>query len=130
MKDGKVFMVVGTPGADVQPQAMVQMLMNVIDYGMGVQAAIEAPRLATYSFPGSVYPHAYAPGLMRAEARIPSTTTKRLTSMGHRVEMWPSWTPEAGSLCAIMASGDGVLLGGADPRRLAYAIGWYTDITQ
>ena len=124
MKDGKVCMAVGTPGADVQPQAMVQMLMNVIDYGMGVQAAIEAPRLATYSFPGSFYPHAYAPGLVRAEARIPSTTTKQLIGMGHRVEMWPPWTPEAGSLCAIMASGDGVLLGGADPRRLAYAIGW------
>ena len=70
MKDGKLAMVFGTPGLDVQPQAMVQLLVNTIDFGMDPQAAIEAPRVATYNFPASSHPHAYEPGKLCAEGRI------------------------------------------------------------
>jgi len=125
MKDGRVFMPYGTPGHDVQPQAMVQLLLNVLDYGMDVQEAIEAPRVAAYSFPGSAHPHPYHPGLLRAETRIPETTLDTLGRLGHRIERWPTWTPKAGALCAaVLNPTEGVLAGGADPRRMAYAIGW------
>jgi gamma-glutamyltranspeptidase/glutathione hydrolase len=125
MKDGDTFMPYGTPGLDVQPQAMVQFLVNIIDYGMDVQAAIEAPRIATYSFPSSTHPHAYDPGRLRAEARISNTVLDRLARLGHHAEPWPPWAPKAGALCAIVANhGERTLAGGADPRRLAYATGW------
>jgi gamma-glutamyltranspeptidase/glutathione hydrolase len=125
MKDGHAFMPYGTPGLDVQPQAMVQLLVNIFDYGMDVQSAIEAPRVATYSFPGSTHPHPYDPGRVRAEARISSSVLDELARIGHRVEAWPEWTPKAGALCAIIANRrERTLAGGADPRRLAYAIGW------
>ena len=125
MKDGHVAMVYGTPGLDVQPQAMVQFLLNVLDYGLGVQEAIEAPRVATYSFPASSHPHPYHPGLLRAEARIPAEVRSELARMGHRVEAWPEWMPKAGALCAaLLDPGERVLAGGADPRRVAYAVGW------
>src|SRR3954470_24502593 len=58
--DGGV-MPFGTPGGDVQIQAMLQVLMNVLHFGMEVQDAIEAPRVASYSFPSSFAPFEYFP---------------------------------------------------------------------
>jgi gamma-glutamyltranspeptidase/glutathione hydrolase len=125
MKDGHVVMAYGTPGLDVQPQAMIQLLVNLIDYGMDVQEAIEAPRIATYSFPASTHPHPYNPGLLQIEGRIPPGVRDQLAAMGHRVEVWPAYAPQAGALCVIRRNRDeGTLAGGADPRRLAYAVGW------
>jgi gamma-glutamyltranspeptidase/glutathione hydrolase len=115
----------GTPGLDVQPQAMVQFLVNLLDHGMDVQEAVEAPRVATYSFPASSHPHPYDPGALRAEERIALPVRDALAAMGHRVTAWPAWTPEAGSMCAaILDRSEGALAGGADPRRMAYAVGW------
>lgn len=125
MKDHRVFAPYGTPGSDVQPQAMVQLAINLIDFEMNPQAAVEAPRVASFSFPRSSHPHPYSPGLLNVERRIPRHVSEALQRMGHRVEEWPAWSPQAGSMCTIVV--DPVrktLSGGADPRRLAYAIGW------
>lgn len=124
LKDGKLLMPYGTPGNDVQPQAMVHFLINVIDFGMGVQAAIEAPRSATFSFPRSSDPHPYSPGLANIEGRVPVAVVDALVERGHRMSRWPDWTGTAGSLGAVMIDqASGVRHGGADPRRVAYAIG-------
>lgn len=125
LKDGRLAMVFGTPGGDVQPQAMAQLVVNVVDFGLDPQAAIEVPRVATYSFPGSFDAHNYNPGLLRVEGRISPETVDRLASLGHRVEMWPDYTSNAGALCAILVGSRwGPRVAGADPRRMAYAIGW------
>jgi gamma-glutamyltranspeptidase/glutathione hydrolase len=125
LKDGKLRMVFGTPGLDVQPQAMTQLVVNVVDFGLDPQAAIEAPRLATYSFPSTSHPHNYNPGLLRVEGRIPADTVEALAACGHRAERWPDFTSTAGALCAILADTEyGPRAAGADPRRTAYAIGW------
>lgn len=125
LKDGKLAMVFGTPGLDVQPQAMVQLLVNTIDHGMDPQAAIEQPRVATYNFPASQHPHAYEPGKLCAEGRIPAATLAALEGLGHRVTRWPDLIAAAGALCAIQVDGPyGPRVGGADPRRTAYAMGW------
>jgi gamma-glutamyltranspeptidase/glutathione hydrolase len=125
LKDGKLAMVFGTPGLDVQPQAMVQLLVNTIDHGMDPQAAIEQPRVATYNFPASSHPHAYEPGKLCAEGRIPAATIAGLEGLGHRVTLWPDLIAAAGALCCIQADGPyGPRVGGADPRRTAYAMGW------
>ncbi len=121
--DGRV-MPYGTPGNDVQPQAMVQFLINLLDHGMNLQQAVEAPRLATYSYPASSDPHPYRPGLARVEGRIPQATIEDLSGRGHRIEVWPDWIGVAGSLGAVMQSEERpVLHGAADPRRTAYVIG-------
>jgi gamma-glutamyltranspeptidase/glutathione hydrolase len=125
MKDGKVFAPFGTPGGDVQPQAMVQFLINLIDFGMDAQAAVEAPRVATYSFPDSFYPHTYAPGQMKAEGRIAPEVIEALRAKGHQVEVWGDFVRAAGSLNAIVVDeGAESLQGAADPRRTGYAMGW------
>ncbi|MEK7814690.1 MAG: gamma-glutamyltransferase, partial [Chloroflexota bacterium] len=124
LKDGKVWMPFGTPGGDVQCQSMVQLVLNVVDFGMDPQQAIEAPRVSTWSFPNSFWPHAYPSGLVGVEGRIDPQTVAELERRGHRVEVWDEWTPRLGALCAIRVDeAQGTLLAGADLRRDGYAIG-------
>jgi gamma-glutamyltranspeptidase / glutathione hydrolase len=124
LKDGRLVMPYGTPGNDMQPQGMVQFLVNLIDYGMNPQQAMDAPRCATFSFPRSSDPHPYTPGLAHLESRVDPAVPEALLKMGHDLRMWPEWTKSAGSLGAIKVDPDeGVLHGAADRRRVAYAIG-------
>jgi len=122
---GKRFIPLGTPGGDVQIQAMLQALLNLLVFDMGPQAAVEAPRFASYSFPNSFEPHDYHPGLLKMESRIDADTGVQLEALGHRIEWWPDMIWLAGSVCMIDSNTQsGLKLGGADPRRMAYALGW------
>jgi len=124
IEPGKMKMPFGTPGGDVQTQAMLQVFLNVHLFGMEVQDAVEAPRVASYSYPSSFEPHAYHPGLLNAESRIDKATGEALGRLGHKVEWWPDWTWLAGAVCTVVADLEsGVLKGGADPRRPSYALG-------
>ena len=124
LKDGEPFMAFGTPGGDVQIQAMVQVFLNVVGFGMDAQAAVEAPRFASYSFPSSFAPNDYHPGLLMVEDRIDAATRDGLAAKGHRVETWPDLSWKAGAVCLVMRDAEtGVLWGGADPRRAGYALG-------
>jgi gamma-glutamyltranspeptidase/glutathione hydrolase len=124
IEPGKMKMPFGTPGGDVQTQAMLQVFMNIHVFGMEPQEAVEAPRCASYSFPGSFEPHSYHPGLVYLEKRIDGSTGEALSRMGHKVDWWPEWTWLAGAVCTVVADEkSGVLKGGADPRRPSYAVG-------
>jgi gamma-glutamyltranspeptidase/glutathione hydrolase len=116
---------IGTPGGDVQAQAMLQTLLNRIVFGMDPQAAVEAPRFATYSFPDSFEPHSILPGRLVLEARMPQALADQLAGVGHDVQWWPDWTWKAGAICMIdSAPKDGLHHAAADPRRSTYAVGW------
>lgn len=124
LKDGTPYLVFGTPGGDVQVQAMAQLLVNVMTFGLDVQSAIEAPRFASFSFPSSFAPNPHYPGLLMVESRISRTIREALRALGHDVEDWPERTRKAGSLCAIRVDPEtGALHAGADFRRAAYAMG-------
>ncbi len=122
LKDGKPFMTWGTPGGDVQVQAMVQVFLNATRFGMDMQNAVAAPRFASYSFPSSFAPNDYFPGLLMMENRIDPAIGADLSTRGHKVDWWPEKTWKAGGVCAIRADGDG-MQAGADPRRAARAMG-------
>jgi gamma-glutamyltranspeptidase/glutathione hydrolase len=125
LRNGKAFMPFGSPGNDVQPQAMLQVFLNLNVFGMDLQSAIEAPRFATFSFPASSEPHAYYPARLNLEQRIARSTGDALAALGHDVQWWPELERRAGAVCAVRVNPDtGILEGGADPRRLAYALGW------
>jgi gamma-glutamyltranspeptidase/glutathione hydrolase len=125
LRNGKAYMPFGSPGNDIQPQAMLQVFLNVNAFGMDVQSAIEAPRFASYSYPSSSSPHAYHPGRLNLESRIPAATGDELEALGHDVKWWPDVEWRAGAVCAIRVNPEtGMLEGGADPRRPAYALGW------
>jgi gamma-glutamyltranspeptidase/glutathione hydrolase len=123
LRQGKVFMPFGTPGGDVQQQAMLQVFLNATTFGMPLQRAIEAPRMASRSFPDSFWPHVYAPGKVEVERRIARETREALASMDHEVAEWPDWEWRAGAVCAVMVGPEGTRWAGADPRRGAHAIG-------
>lgn len=113
----------GTPGGDVQIQAMLQVLLNIMHFGMDPQSAIEAPRVASYSFPSSFAPFEYFPGRLAVEGRIDRATRDSLAARGHEIRDWPEWTWLAGSVEAIVSDPTTGLIGaGADPRRPAYAM--------
>ena len=122
LEDGRAVMPFGTPGGDVQQQAMLQVFLNVTVFGMAPQEAIEAPRVASRSFPDSFWPHAHAPGKVEAERRIPRDTREKLAAMGHGVSEWPDWEWRAGAVCAVKVGSGGTRWAGADPRRGALAI--------
>lgn len=124
MHSGQAIMPFGCPGGDAQVQAMVQVVSNLLNFGMNIQAAIEAPRVVSASFPSSFHPHAYEPGVVRVEGRIPPGIRQQLVSLGHIVQVLPDFTPVVAGVCAIRRRDGGVLEGGADPRRESYAAGW------
>jgi gamma-glutamyltranspeptidase/glutathione hydrolase len=124
LKDGKLFMPFGSPGNDIQPQAMTQVLLNIVVFGMEPQAAVEAPRFATYSFPSSSAPHAYHPGRLNIESRVDNAVAGQLAKLGHQVAPWDPVEWRAGAVCAIRVNeANGLLEGAADPRRPCYALG-------
>ena len=123
-KDGHLFMPFGTPGGDVQQQAMLQVFLNIAVFGMPPQEAVEAPRIASRSFPDSFWPHEASPGQLNVEARVPTAVADELGALGHRVERWAEWNWRAGAVCGIVVRPDGTLMAGADPRRGSHAIGW------
>jgi len=125
LRNGKFYMAFGTPGGDVQTQAMLQVLLNVYEFGMKVQQAVEAGRFATFNFPNSFAPNQYLPGRVTAESSIPEEVRTGLQKLGHDLESWPPCVPSMGGVCAIVRDpGTQLLHAGADPRREGYAIAW------
>jgi gamma-glutamyltranspeptidase/glutathione hydrolase len=120
--DGSVF-AVGCPGGDMQPQAMVQVFLNIFHFGMDIQEAINAPRFSTWSFPNSFAPFEYLPARVAIEDRFGSGFDADLGARGHDVVVWPEFTRDAAAVEAIYRDATtGFLRAGADPRQPAYAI--------
>ena len=124
-RNGKPFMPFGTPGGDGQTQAMLQVFLNIALFGMDAQAAVEAPRFITNSFPNSFAPNDYYPGRLNLERRMGQSLGETLDSFGHDVTWWPDWFWRGGSVCAIVVDETtGILHAGADPRQGSTAAGW------
>jgi gamma-glutamyltranspeptidase/glutathione hydrolase len=125
MLDGRPLMGIGCPGGDVQTQGMLQVFLNMVHFGMNPQQAIEAPRLLSFNFPNSFAPHAYHPGRVDVESRIAGEVRGELVNREHSVNVARAWEPLASSVhVGLINPVNGILLGGADPRREGSAIGW------
>lgn len=123
--DGGPFMALGTPGGDVQMQAMLQVFLNATLHAMPLQEAIEASRVWSMNFPNSFAPHAYVPGRLCIEGGISEEVSKGLAALGHRAESWARFPAAGGGICAVMRDPrTGLLHAGADPRRACYAVAW------
>lgn len=124
LKDGALLMVLGSPGGDVQCQAMLQVFLNVVTFGKPLQEAIDAPRFTSASFPSSFYPHESHPGRLILDSEL-AIHADSLTQKGHRIEHWPYRHWRGGGVCAIVADrARGFLVAGGDPRRECYALAW------
>jgi gamma-glutamyltranspeptidase/glutathione hydrolase len=123
MKDGQPYAILGSPGGDDQVMRTMQTLINMIDFGMNIQQAIEAPRWSSRAFPASPFPHTMYPGDISVEARIPESTRQALIARGHKLRVAPPWS--LGSNAGIIVDMNaGILSAGADPRVDAYAWAW------
>jgi len=100
---------------------MLQVLLNVIDFGMSPQEAVEAARFQSYHFYTSFAGHEFSPGQVDLESRIPRAVENELTRLGHVLNHRGPWSN--GSAPTIIKISAGVLEGGADPRRGRYVFG-------
>ena len=123
MKDGRPVMVLGSPGGDDQCMRTMQTFLNIVEFGMNIQQAMEAPRWSTRSFPASPFPHTMYPGEATVEDRIPQPVRDLLVKRGHRLIVAGPWTQ--GSNGGILVDhGTGTLSAGGDPRVDAYALAY------
>jgi gamma-glutamyltranspeptidase/glutathione hydrolase len=121
LKDGKPFLAMSTPGGDNQDQALLHVLLNIIDFGMSPQEAVEAPRFQTEHFYSSFGNHEFTPGKVNLEGRIPKSTIDKLIALGHSVTVTGEWSNA--SAPTVIKIADGVLDGAADPRRARFIFG-------
>lgn len=122
-KDGKPCFSYGVMGGDMQAQGHVSVLVNIIDFGMNVQAAGDAARIR---HGGSPTPTGIAGdpagGTVYLESGFPATTRERLTAMGHKVANDPG---SFGGYQGIWIDWEnGVLQGASDPRKDGAALGY------
>ena len=120
-RDGQLVLTMSTPGGDNQDQAMVQVLLNILEFGMSPQEAVEAPRFQSTHFHNSFGYHEFTGGHVSLEARIAGRTHQRLVELGHVVQPAADWSNTSAPV-VIQLSG-GVLNGGADPRRARFVFG-------
>jgi gamma-glutamyltranspeptidase / glutathione hydrolase len=121
LKNGQPILALSTPGGDNQDQALLQVLLNILDFGMSPQQAVEAPRFQTEHFYASFANHEFIPGKLNLENRLPKETVDALIQLGHKVTVQGPWSN--GSAPVVIKIGEGVLEGGADPRRGRYVFG-------
>ena len=122
LKDGKLAFVFGTPGGETIGQTQFQMLVNLIDFQLPVQQAIEAPRFSL-----DAEPNFYRPGAevtVQIESRMPAATIEALKAMGHKVRVGPGWGSIGHMQTIKIDLVTGTITAGGDPRRTGYAMGY------
>ena len=124
LKGGEPFMVLSTPGGDNQDQALLQVLLNIIEFGMNPQEAVEAPRFDTQHYVSSFDDHEFLPGSLNVESRVGLKTIQELSQKGHKVKTQSEWGTLSAPTVIVYDAKTGVAAGGADPRRSRYAVAW------
>lgn len=124
LKSGQPFMVLSTPGGDNQDQALLQVLLNIIAFGMNPQEAVEAARFDTQHYVSSFDDHEFLPASLNVEARIAETIVAELKARGHKVTVQTAWGTLSAPTVIVYDTRTGVSSAGADPRRGRYAVAW------
>jgi gamma-glutamyltranspeptidase/glutathione hydrolase len=120
-RGGQLWGTVGTPGSYGILVTTVQVLANLIDFGLNIQDAIGAPRFRWLDEAIDPLPAT----TLRIESRVPETTRRALLARGYGLEVMGPWSMRVGGVQAILRDpATGWLMGGADPRRNGYAMGW------
>ena len=120
---GRPWMALSTPGGDQQDQALLQVLLAVIEFGLNPQAAIEAPRFQTKHMVASFDDHAIERNLLLLDERIPADVIQRLSLLGHRLERRSRWN-SGSAPTAVKVHPSGAIEAGADPFAYRYAAAW------
>jgi gamma-glutamyltranspeptidase/glutathione hydrolase len=120
-REGELWATVGTPGSYGILVTTVQVIANLVDFGLNVQDAIGAPRFRWLDEAIDPLPA----DTLRIESRVPESTRRALAARGYGLEPLGPWSMRVGGAQAIVRDrASGWLMGGADPRRNGYAMGW------
>jgi len=111
------FLAIGTPGGDSQDQQILQVLLNVIDYDLPLQAAIESARFNTLGIQSSFGDHRIDPGVLEIEAGVAEAVRAELERRGHTLRLHRMHTYPTGVVAAGYDATTGRVRGGADLRR-------------
>ncbi|HEX7137553.1 MAG TPA: gamma-glutamyltransferase [Vicinamibacterales bacterium] len=122
LKDGKPWIAFGTPGSDTQPQTQLQFFLNVAEFGMNVQEALEQPSVISNSFRDSYQPHDVK-GQLLTPMMLSISVREALAAKGHRLDLRD--VKGVGSVKAILIDPrTGVLMGGVSPTGDSYVMAW------
>ena len=124
LKDGLPVMALSTPGGDNQDQALLQVFLNIVEFGMSPQEAVEAPRFDTQHYVSSFDDHEFLPGSLNLESRLELRTIQELGYRGHKTKVQGPWGTLSAPTVITFDSRTGIASGGADPRRGRYAVAW------
>jgi gamma-glutamyltranspeptidase/glutathione hydrolase len=120
---GEPFLALSTPGGDNQDQSLLQLFLDVVEFGLDAEAAVEAPRFQTRHLVSSFDNHAWNRGDLLLDDRIPAVVFANLSQRGHRIATRSRWASGAAPVL-IRALPDGVLEAGADPYGYRSAHAW------
>ncbi len=121
--NGRPHSVMSTPGGDNQDQSLLQVLLNIIEFGMNAQNAVEAPRFETRHLVYSFDNHAMVPGDLKIDERLSGQAFQDLMLRGHRIGTRSRWGVGAMPVVVRMLA-NGALEAGADPYGYRMAGAW------
>jgi gamma-glutamyltranspeptidase/glutathione hydrolase len=124
LKHGEPFMVLSTPGGDNQDQALLQIFLNIVEFNMNPQEAVEAPRFDTQHYVSSFDDHEFLPGSLNVESRVGEKVIDDLKLRSHKVKVQSEWGTLSSPTVIVYNPQTGVSSAGADPRRGRYAVAW------
>jgi gamma-glutamyltranspeptidase/glutathione hydrolase len=113
-----------TPCGDAQDQTLLQVFLNVAEFEMNPQEAVEAPRFNSRAMYSSFDTHADAPLALDIEKRVRSEAVDELRHRGHKVTLQDDWGNPCAPTIVEFDSESRVIRGGADVRGHRYALAW------
>ena len=122
-RDGRPVLALSTPGGDNQEQSLLQVLLDIVQFGMNVQQAVEAPRMQTRHLVSSFDNHSMNPGDLLLDDRIPAAVIADLRERGHKVQTRSRWNSGAAPV-AVRVTPEGGLEAGSDPYAYRSARAW------
>lgn len=122
LKDGRPFLSFAVQGGDSQDQNLLQFFLNVVEFGMNVQEAVEAPNIESFQLKSSFGKHEATPGRIRINDEVPAWVRKELDSMGYRID---TAARTSGPINAIFFDWEnGTFWGGSSDFGEDYGIAW------
>ena len=122
-REGRPVLALSTPGGDNQEQSLLQVMLNIIQFNMNVQQAVEAPRMQTRHLVSSFDNHAMNPGDLLLDDRTPAAVVADLRERGHKVQMRSRWNSGAAPV-AVRITSECALEAGSHPFASRSARAW------
>jgi gamma-glutamyltranspeptidase/glutathione hydrolase len=122
LKDGKPFLSFAVQGGDSQDQNLLQFFLNVVEFGMNVQQAAEAPNITSFQIRSSFGAHESQPGRLTLNESVPPWVRNELRDMGYRLDFRRL---TSGPINAIFFDWEhGTMWGGSSNYGEDYGIAW------